>query len=64
MVFAPPIMSEIKKNPRDGMKVCIDPAKMPGIVRGRITRVKVCALDAPRSLAASRRDLSSFSMEV
>ena len=64
MVFAPPIISEIKKKPRDGINVWMEPAKIPGMVSGRMTRVKVCARDAPRSLAASRRDLSSFSMEV
>ena len=43
-----------------GMNTMVMPDTMPGTDRGSTTRRKVTTLLAPRSRAASRRDLSSF----
>ena len=40
------------------------PETIPGTDSGRVTRKNTVALFAPRSDAASKRDLSSFNSEV
>ena len=50
--------------PRLGMNTRITAEKMPGKVRGRVTRKKVSRGVAPRSEEASSRDFCSFSMEL
>ena len=48
--------------PREGMNTRITAEKMPGKVRGRVMRKKVCRGLAPRSEEASSREFCNFSM--
>src|SRR5581483_9972928 len=51
------------KIPRIGMKTRMQPAAMPGRVRGTVTLQNVLAGEAPRSCEASRSRFGSFSID-
>src|SRR3970282_250580 len=57
-----PITSAVMKSPTDGMKVSSEPATTPGRESRKVTRQKAWARLAYRSVAASMRRRSIFSM--
>ncbi|MNM56460.1 hypothetical protein D3C81_676320 [compost metagenome] len=59
----PPNKSGIKKYPKVGINTNIEPAKIPDLVKGRVTFKNEFLGFAPKSFAASSSDLSNFSIE-
>src|SRR5207302_7713601 len=55
MPLGPPSNNGARKPPRLSTNANVAPASTPGIESGKITRQKVCAGEAPRSLDASTR---------